>query len=191
MGLKDKLNKINPKYKTLSLAFVPVVMAAAFFYFVYLPDSQEISTLEATIAQNESEISKSKVMERKLGELKAANARLQEELKAATKFLPGRGEDAKLQDTVAGLAQESGLAVKAWTPGAGTPDPSGLYIQTVVNVEVAGGYHELGKFMEKIDGMARMLNVSNLTMSSAKLEGRKMSIATKFTLTAYSAAGGK
>jgi len=81
--------------------------------------------------------------------------------------------------------------VKSVTPGERKPGPGGLYMQTAIAVELSGGYHKFGKFMEKLDSMPRMLTVSGLDMSSAKLSGMEMDIPVKFTVLAFTAGGGK
>src|ERR1700688_4037232 len=103
MGMKairDKLKKLIPKHMTMLLFLVPVVLVAVFMYVVYLPYQKSNDDLEQNIQQNASEINKSQVMQRKLAELKAANIKLQEDLKNATAILPGAEEAAKLPDTL-------------------------------------------------------------------------------------------
>jgi type IV pilus assembly protein PilO len=190
-AIQDRLKKLSPKSVTGLLLLVPVLLAAAFVYFVYLPDSTKIADLRVAIEKNESEISKSQVMQRKLAELKAANQRLQEELKVATEKLPSGEEESRLPEVVADLIKSSGLTMKSWTPGQKKPGPGGLYSETPIKVEVNGGYHEFGRLMEGLDKMARMIVITDLNMSSAKVEGRKMNIPVKFTMEAFSAAGGK
>jgi len=189
--IQDKLNKLNPKHMTLLLLVVPVLLIAVFVWFIFLPFLKEKSDLEAAIRNTQSGISQSQVMERKIVELRGANAKLQQEFKVVAERLPSSEEDLVLQDRIKGLITESGLAIKTWSPGKKENDPTGLYSMTSINVEIAGSYHELGRLMEGIDRMTRMLSVTDLKMSEGKIEGKKMVIPVKFTLIAYSAAGGK
>jgi type IV pilus assembly protein PilO len=191
MNLQDRIKKLNPKHVTLMSLALPVALAVLFVNFAYLPYTTQIKKLEDKVQQNESEISKSQVMQRKLAELKTANQKLQLELKAATEKLPSGSEEASLLDTITGLAKESGLTLKSASPSEKKPGPGNLYIQSQYTVEVVGGYHDIGRFMEKIDRMTRVLTVSNLMMSSAKLNGTKMNIPAKFTVLAFTAGGGK
>ena len=69
--------------------------------------------------------------------------------------------------------------------------PDGLYIKTPISVEVNGGYHDLGKFMEKLDKMTMMMTVSEMNIASGTLGGIKMNLPIKFTVLAYTAGGGK
>lgn len=191
MNIKDKLRKINPKHKALAAFLLPVLAVGAFVYFVYVPYDAKIESLQSGLSQMESEVSKSKVMERKLDELKAANARLQSELKEATKYLPNAQEDAQLQDTVSSMAKEAGLTMSSWAPAAKQPGPGGLYDQTTITVDLVGGYHEFGNFMEMVDGIERTLTIKGVEMSAAKIQGTKMNIPIKLTIVAFSAAGGE
>jgi len=191
MKLPDKLNKLGPKQKALFILVAPVLIAGLFVYFYYLPARNKIKTMRDSIASNQAEVEKNKVMERKLDELKQATVSLQNSLKTAQEKLPNPSGDVDFQESLKGVVGEAGLKVGKWTPAPPKADPSGLFTQTSINVEANGTYHDFGKLMETIDRMQRVLVISNLSMSSAKLEGKKMNIPVKFTITAYSAAGGK
>ncbi len=190
-AIEDKLKKLTPKQQTLLLLIIPVVMVSLFVYLVYMPESKIISELKAEIQKNQSGISKSQLMESKLPELKAENVTLQQELKLATDKLPSPTEGAGAPDSIKKTAKDSGLTVKSVQAGASVTGPDGLYIVTPVNVQVEGGYHDLGKFMEKLDNMTRMLAVSELDISSGKVSGIRMDLPIKFTVLAYTSGGGK
>jgi type IV pilus assembly protein PilO len=194
MGMKairDKLRKMNPRHATILIFLVPVILIAAFIYFVYLPYQKSNDALDLSIQQNESEITKSQVMERKLTELKAANVKLQEDLKNVTAILPGADEAARFPDTVTDMVKASGLTFKSATPGQQNAGPSGLYFETPIAVEFSGSYHDVGKFMEGIDNITRLVAVSDFNMSSATMDGKRMNIPVKMTILAYTAGGGK
>jgi type IV pilus assembly protein PilO len=189
--IDDKIKKLTPKQQTLLLFFMPALILGAFMYFIYLPGSKTISGLETTVLKNQSEISKSQIMQSKLKLLKAENERLQQELKLATQRLPSAQEVDGVPDTISGEAKASGLSVKSVKAGDQKTGPGGLYVQTPINVEVNGGYHDLGNFMEKLDKMTMMMTVSELNISSGTVGGIKMNLPIKFTVLAYTAGGGK
>jgi type IV pilus assembly protein PilO len=189
--IEDKIKKLTPKQQTLLLFLMPVLIIGLFLYYIYLPGSIAISDLEATVQKNESEISKSQIMQRKLKVLKVENERLQQELKLATQRLPSPAQGDGISDAVSGAAKECGLAVKSVNTGEKKTGPDGLYVQIPISVEVNGGYHDLGKFMEKLDKMTMMMTVSELNISSGTVGGIKMNLPIKFTVLAYTAGGGK
>ncbi|MGA2193579.1 MAG: type 4a pilus biogenesis protein PilO, partial [Nitrospirota bacterium] len=185
-----KVKRLSPKQETLLFVLVPVAMVFLFAYYLYIPMNASINDLEGKVEQNESEISKNQVMQRKLAQLRKADEVLQGELKAATQRLPGSAEEATLPDTLTGIIKDSGLKLKAIQPGAKTPGPGNLYVQEQMTVEASGGYHDIGKLFEKIDGMTMELAINDLAMQDAKINGIKMDIPLKFTVLAFSAGGG-
>ncbi|MFQ5781101.1 MAG: type 4a pilus biogenesis protein PilO, partial [Nitrospiria bacterium] len=62
---------------------------------------------------------------------------------------------------------------------------SGLYVEIPVNIEVAGGYHSLAVFFDKISKLSRIVNVSNIRMTSPKAERDNIVIQTSFSATAF------
>ena len=189
--IPDKFKKVSPKQVTILLFFVPVIIAGLFIYAVYMPMSGSIEKREEEVRKKEAELSQSQVMQRKLKELKEANSKLQVDLRALTELLPTPEEGAKMPDMLTEMAQSSGLAVKLVKPGPKTPGPDGFYTEVPITVDVTGTYSDVGKFMEKIDRMTRLVAVTELDMSSAKMEGKKMNIPVRFTLLAFTAGGGK
>lgn len=191
MAIKDKLRKVNPKVPPIVIMVVPVLLAALFVFKAYMPMVEEKSQLEEDLAQVQQKVEEGRLKVRKLNDLIAANEKLDADLKKATEILPTSAELTGLLETISGLVKESGLELKDWKRQKTVTDKSKLYAETEINVDVVGSYHELGDFMQRLDGLARLVTVSNLQMSSAKLSGYEMEIPIKFTLTAYSAAGGK
>jgi len=190
--IQDKLKKITTKQKTLALLVLPVAVAVLFYLYLYTPTVKKKAKLEESISATQSQIAEGLVMERKLEELKTANRKLQDQLKLVAERLPAAGESPEvLKSMISGIAEGSGLSLKTWTAGLPRAGASGVYLATPVTVELVGNYHALGKLMEGIDNQARLLSVTDFTMSSAKLEGREMKIPVKFTIVAYTAAGGK
>ena len=189
--IQDKLKKLNPKQVTMAMFALPVVVAVIFFNFVYMPYSKKNDQIEDQIQKNDSEIVQGQVMQRKLAELKAANQKLQEDLKAVTVELPSEGDDTRVPDMLTDLVKSAGLQLKSVTPQTKTPGPNGLYFETPIKVELSGGYHAFGRFLESVDRNARLLTVSEIDMSSAKPEGRSMDIPIKLTVLAFTSGGGK
>ncbi len=191
MDMKDKFKKVNPKVPPILLMVVPVLLAALFAFYVYMPMLEEKAQLEDQISTVRQKVEEGRLKVRKLDELMKANEKLNQDLMKAQEILPTSEQLTALLETISGFVKETGLELKDWKRETSVTDSTKLYTETVIKVEVVGSYHELGKFMEKLDSLARLVTVSNLEMSSAKLSGYEMSIPIRFTLIAYSAAGGK
>ncbi len=79
--------------------------------------------------------------------------------------MPEEKEVSVLLKQISDLGVRSGLEILLWKPGTRKPDPSGLYIEIPVSVEVVGGYHDLGVFYSHISRIKRIVNISNINIS--------------------------
>lgn len=194
MAFKDKLKKVNPKVPPIAVMAAAIVLMGVFALQVVMPAGQKKSELTEELTGLQAKVEESKLMARKKDQFKAEQQKLVDELKAAQLRFPTSEEQAKLLEDINSLIKGSGLKLNNWTKGEPRTDPLGLYTEITITYDVDGSFHDLGKFMERLDGMTRLLTVTNLDMSSAVLKGYKMDIPTKFAIVAYSAApaaGGK
>jgi type IV pilus assembly protein PilO len=79
------------------------------------------------------------------------------------------------------------LDFKLWRPSERRPGASGLYTEIPVDVEVAGGYHAVASFFDRIGKLPRIVNVSGLKMTNPKVDKSRLMIQTTFRATAFAA----
>src|SRR5208283_5116051 len=90
---------------------------------------------------------------------------------------------------VSDLGVKSGLQVVTWRPGIKSIHPGNDVYEIPVNVEMRGSYHYFGQFFSNITGINRIVNISNITLSTgdAKMFPRGMTgLNVGFTATTYS-----
>ncbi len=192
MALDLKLNtdafKALPGYQKVVLTAIPIVaLLAAFVWFVYIPKNAEIAALEQAIAQINNEIAVNQAKARRLEELKRENAELAKQLAQLKEQLPPESEVATLLKQVSDLGIKTGLDFKLWKPSDRRPGASGLYTEIPVEVEVAGNYHAVAAFFDRIGKLSRIVNVSGLKMANGKLDRDRLMIQTTFRATAFAA----
>ncbi len=181
----EKIQSLTSKQKFVVLFLIVVVFFGAFIWFVFIPKSNEIARLERGISTLNNEINVHRVKVRRLAQLKSENTGLQRQLRELKEQLPSEAEIEFLLKQVSDLGGRSGLDFKLWRPAAKIVNPSGLYIEIPVSVEVAGGYHSVGVFFDKISKLKRIINVSNIRMSSPKIVRNRVMIQTSFSATAF------
>lgn len=186
----EKLKNLTNTQKFVSLVLVIVIISGAFVWFVFIPKSAEISTLNGQIAALNNDINIHRIKVKRLDELVSENRQLQLQLATLKEQLPPEAEVEILLKQVSDLGGRTGLDFKLWRPGEKRPSASGLYVEIPVSVEVAGAYHSLGVFFDKISKLPRIINVSNIRMGSSKLEQNKVSIQTSFSATAFASVEG-
>jgi type IV pilus assembly protein PilO len=183
----DFIKNIPNQLRIVILALGIVIIVGVFIAFVYIPKNNEKSQLRGEIAKLENEINIYSVKVRRLEELKRENSDLERQLAEKKEQLPQEAEVATLLKQISELGIRAGLDFKLWKPMARKENESGLYAEIPVNVEVAGGYHSLGIFFDRVSKLPRIVNISGLRMTNAKVEKDKLSIQTAFIATAFAA----
>lgn len=181
----ERLKSLTNKQKWISLCFIVAVILFAFVWFIWIPKNDEIAVLKGEAASLNNEINIHRTKVRRLDDLKKENVELQRQLAVLKQQLPPEAEVEILLKQVSELGGRTGLDFKLWKPVDKKQSPSGLYTEIPVNVEVAGGYHSLGVFFDKISKLPRIINVSNIKMGAPKAQQNRVFIQTSFSATAF------
>ncbi|MFQ5580244.1 MAG: type 4a pilus biogenesis protein PilO [Nitrospiria bacterium] len=186
----ETLKHLTNTQKFVTLALVVVILVGGFVWFVFIPKNNEIARLEEEISGLNNAINIHRIKVRKLVLLQKENADLQVRLAELKEQLPPEAEVEVLLRQISELGGRTGLEFKLWRPGTKVRDPSGLYVRIPVSVEVAGGYHSLALFFDRISQLSRIVNVSNIRMTSPKEDKGKIVIQTSFSATAFASGEG-
>lgn len=178
------LKKLTKGRRNALGAVVVLLAAVLVANMVYLPKQRRIGTLEADLAQINSELTIYQTKVKKLDTLLKENERLMHLLEEQRQQLPEEQEVANLLKQVTDLGTQAGLVFRLWRPGAAVPAESGLYQELPVQVEVTGSYHQVGVFFEQVAGLSRIVNISNVKLAPEPGSGGLMA---KFTATAFAA----
>lgn len=181
----SSLDNIPRTQKILLIVLLFLIIVGGFIYFIGMPKKAQIDILKNNVDDLNRQITVNEVKLRRLDQLKVENQILQARLKELQAQLPAEQEVSNLLKQISDLSVESGLEVKLWKPGPRKDDASGLYIIIPVDVEVAGGYHELGTFFDRVSKLPRIVNISNVNMEGAKVAGGKAAIQNKFIATTF------
>lgn len=181
----DYLGTIPGFQKVLLLGIVVGGIAAGFYNLVVLPDTERIETLQEEIGKLDTEIINQRRIAKHLDGLAQATKQLEAELETKKGRLPPEQEAASLLKQVSDVGTEIGLEFKLWKPGNRAEDASKLFVRLPVSVEVAGSYHIVAAFFDRITKLPQIINVSDVRMGSPKIEKDRVVIQTVFELTAY------
>lgn len=177
-----------PTYqKMVALGLVVVMIVALFAWAVYIPKNSQISALESDIAKLQNEIGVNETKARRLEELKRENAALERQLAEKKEQLPAEAEIPSLLKQISDLGLRIGLDFRLWRPGAKTTNASGLYAEIPVSVEIAGGYHTTAMFFDRISKLPRIVNISDLRMTTPQAKKGRIELQTTFVATAFAA----
>ena len=88
---------------------------------------------------------------------------------------------------VSDLGIAAGLNIKSWKPGPKTTHTSGIVYEIPVSVDVEGTYHNLGYFLSSLTKLNRIVNISNMKLSSPKLVKNEVILSASFKASTFSA----
>jgi type IV pilus assembly protein PilO len=170
MAFTDKIQKVPPKTRMLGFFAVMSVAVILFIWQVHIPKTAAIKQLESAVAGLQAKIKENETKIKKLDELKAEVRSLHERLKLLTEQLPPETEVSGLLRQLQNLVNQSGLVLTLWKPEKRRTHASGLYEEIPIILEISGGYHNVGVFFDKVSKLARIVNIMNLKMDSAKMQ---------------------
>lgn len=183
----DFIKNLPGYQKLFALVLVIVLIGAMFIWLFYLPMDNQIKGLQSDLAKLESEIGVNRAKADKLEQLKRENAELERQLAEKKMQLPPEAEVASLLKQVSDLGLRVGLDFKLWRPSAKKTGPNDLYTEIPVDVEIGGGYHTIALFFDSVSKLPRIVNITNIKMSNARVDRGKLDIQTSFVATAFAA----
>jgi type IV pilus assembly protein PilO len=179
----EKILKL-PRYQRVAICVLILgLIAGGFYYFLYLPKSQELVNLQRRSQTLQRDLSEDRKIARNLESYRSEYQAMQKELKKALKELPNEKEIPSLLTTVSSLAKDNGLDVLRFKPGGEIPQ--GFYASVPVSLTIVGNYHELGQFFASVGNLSRIVNVNNLEMGKPKEAGGKTLLTVEFLATTY------
>lgn len=165
----EKLLKL-PLYQRLAiLAALVVLIMAAFVWFLWLPEYEKVGEMEQEIARLDAEYLQKKRIADNLPKFKEEFAKLEGLLKEALTQLPNKTEIPSLLTSLATLAKDNGLEVVSFSPRGEVA--KGFYAEVPASLDLVGTYHQIAAFAQAVGSLSRIVNLSDLELSGAKLEG--------------------
>ena len=174
----------RPKGQKLGiLGGLIILLAAAFYSFLYSPQADEVTKLNESIeaAQNEKSIKQKRAanlpkLQQELGELDVR-------LKEAIAQLPSKKEIANLLSRIAAKAQESGLDINLFRP---KPESyKDFYAEIPVDINIKGTFHNVIMFFDAVGRLTRLINIDNVGFKNPKITGDQMVVEFTTTATTY------
>lgn len=165
----EQLGRLPRSQRLLLFFLVYALMIAAYVFVLYVPAQTQISDYraeEAALVQQKAQL------EQRLRDKERYEAELQQlmgELKEALKELPNDREIPGLLKGISSMGKKVGLEVRKFQP---LPENKLDYVAEVpVALEVAGSYHEVALFFERLAKMNRIVYVQDVEMKDPQETG--------------------
>ena len=154
------LGNIPAQYRWIMVAALPMVLAAAYWYFLYSPVAQEIANLDQQIEQQHQILSDYQKVAADYDSFQTLVYDLEIKLRKALSQLPDSKEIPDLIRQVSDIGVRSGLEITLLRP-----QPEQLheyYAEVPVTLKMIGAYHSLGQFFDQLAQLPRIISVSQV-----------------------------
>src|SRR5213594_1566260 len=142
-----------------------LIIGAAGYFLLLSPAQAEVAQLRAQLSSLQSEITRNRAIVADLMKYRREAVELEARLNALKEKLPGEKEIPTLYRTVSDAASASGLGVSLFQPRP--PVVRDYYSEIPISLNAEAGYHQIGEFFERVAKMARVVNITEIKLSSA------------------------
>ncbi|MBW2512212.1 MAG: type 4a pilus biogenesis protein PilO [Deltaproteobacteria bacterium] len=165
----EKLLKLPLYQRVAILALLVVLLAGAFTWVALLPEYEKIGEMDQELSRLEADLVQKQRIANNLPKFKAEFLKLEEQLKAALTQLPNKKEIPSLLTNLATIARDNGLDVVSFSPRGEVS--KGFYAEVPGSVDLVCTYHQIAEFAQAVSKLSRIVNLSDLELSSPKVEG--------------------
>jgi type IV pilus assembly protein PilO len=179
----EDFSKIPLRNKLIVVAALIVAIGLGTYYFSVADSLTAIAQNDDRIAQQEQELVKLQQQAQHRTQFMREVERLKQRLREAEEQLPKQAEIPKLLRDIAYEAQQSGLRMDRFELQGEAVQ--GDFAAVPVKMAVKGSYHEIAVFLDRLSKMPRIVNVTDLNMTTPTMENKKIVVASTYTATTY------
>lgn len=175
--------KINKKQRFSLYTLVILILIAGYFYLLYLPKEKEFDTLIDDRNNKEFQLRKVSVQVKNRERLKDEIKELEDKLISVKMQLPKEKEIPDLLKSIDSKGRESNIEFLYFKPKPIIAKE--FYGEVPIALTVKGGFHNLGLFLNKVAGLSRLINISNIKISNISEKDEKITIQTDMLAKSY------
>ena len=172
------------------LSVVVAVAILVFFFFThFLPfgypnGRDQLATLKAEYEKKSTELARARAAVADLPRFEAEYELLHHRWTMAAELLPTDRQLAVLLRKISLAGQQTGVSFVMFRPG---PTRAESYYTTLpVDIQVFGGYHQVGSFLAELANLRRIVTVSNLRLATNTKGDGLATTSASMTASAYS-----
>ncbi|MFB3854470.1 MAG: type 4a pilus biogenesis protein PilO [Vicinamibacterales bacterium] len=155
------------------------------FYFLHVsPKMAEAAEKRQRLEILLADIRKGQATARKLPEFRRQVTELETKLEGLKAVLPEEKDMAELLRRLHTLAMQSNLTIREFRP-ATAPVVRQMHAEWPINLQLEGGYHNLGIFFDRISKFSRIVNIANLQVKARDRQEPNQTIVAQCVATTF------
>jgi type IV pilus assembly protein PilO len=183
MAINISLSKL-PWYGQVG-AFVALSLAGGgvFWHWYAEPAQADIATRAAQLQTLRAEVVRGQQTARELPQFRQRVTALETQLADLSRQLPEEQDVADLLRRVQGMATESNLTIRGFTPQAVASKQ--LHMEWPIGLKLEGRYHDLGAFLERVSKFPRIINVGDIKIKAVESANGSSTMTADCTATTF------
>ena len=167
--LFEKVGNISKVHRILICVATFIVITGMFVYFLYLPKFEKLDKLSSDYKNLENKLVSTKKKAAQLNKYREKMKIAEAQYKIAMKALPDKKEIPSLLTNITESGKDAGLEFLLFQP---KPEINkDFYAEIPVSIKVAGNYHNVGLFFDKVSRLSRIVNIKDIVMATTR-EGK-------------------
>ncbi len=166
-------------------ALLAALVGASYFFLFDAEVESRTKRERAQTSELEDELAKIKQAQRDYFADRDEAATRQQRQRELNKVLPTDTEAATILSALQSVSNVSGIDLKAWAPMEEVPQA--FYAKVPMKLTITGRFHQIAKFVYEVGKQDRIINMENLELGDAKLEGNDVILKATCTATSFHA----
>lgn len=165
LGL-DNIGSWPALFRGISIALACMILAGAFYYYVTIPQLEQLKSVEAKELTLKDGFKAKAAMSANLEAYREQMVEINIIFEGLVNKLPTTKEIASLLDDISFIGGDNGLQFKSINWGAQKDEE--LSVEVPISIKVVGTYEELGSFAADIAALPRIVILDDLRLSKGK-----------------------
>ena len=162
----EKIEKISKTQRMMIYFGTITILIGAFVYFSYLPKYKTVDKLNQNYDKLEQQLATAKINAMQLEKFRNNMKKVEKDYRRVMKALPQKQEIPDLLESISEAGQVVGLEFLLFQPKAEIKKD--FYAEIPVSIQVAGNYHNVGLFFDRVSNLPRIVTIQGIKMTPLK-----------------------
>ena len=160
-----------------------LLLGGLIYIFFFKPRQAELSAARVELVNLENELTTLRAKKIQLNKIETELVDLSKALAELERIIPRKKESGEILRSVQQMAMDSQLELVHYTPEKEIVKD--FYSEQPIPIEVAGNYHNLGLFFDRILHFQRIFNIEDFSITALPSQSEASTITALFTAKTY------
>lgn len=181
--MAKSFNELSPRAQLIVFVLLSALVAGAAWQALLGPAQDELTARQARLETLEGEVAKARAVAARLPTAEREVQALEARLRETEAVIPEEKDPQEVLRNLHEMASESLLDIASFKPQPAVARAQ--YTEWPIELGVEGGYHDLGRFFDRIAAMSRLMSVSNLQIKTQARDNARGTVSATCVATTF------